>query len=116
MVLGREAQVELFLDVVRELARQKRVRLVRRDETMAFLNSHNILLDDVVDVLLGLQTSDRFDGPEPDRDERYRDRWTVAEFAPLTDYGRLYLKLSIVNTHTLGKVLSLKLYREKECP
>ncbi len=61
MVLGREAQVELFLDVVRELARQKRVRLVRRDETMAFLNSHNILLDDVVDVLLGLQTPDCFD-------------------------------------------------------
>lgn len=61
MVLGREAQVELFLDVVRELARQKRVRLVRRDETMAFLNSHNILLDDVVDVLLGPQTPDCFD-------------------------------------------------------
>lgn len=61
MVLGREAQVELFLDVVRELARQKRVRLVRGDETMAFLNSHNILLDDVVDVLLGLQTPDCFD-------------------------------------------------------
>ena len=33
-------------------------------------------------VILSLEPKDMFDGPEPDRDPRYSEKWTVAEFSP----------------------------------
>lgn len=55
-----------------------------------------------------------FDGPEPDRDLRYSEKWTVAEFSPAYCGETLYLKLSIRVDVERCKCLSVKLYVDRK--
>ena len=67
-------------------------------------------LDILSDVILSLRPEDCFDGPEADRDPRFADKWTVAEFSPTYCMEPLYLKLSICADVERVKCLSVKAY------
>ena len=70
-------------------------------------------MDMLTDVILSLKPEDCFDGPEPDRDPRYADKWTVAEFSPAYRGEPLYLKMSIRVDVERAKCLSVKAYVER---
>lgn len=114
MVLGRDVQVRLFLARVRDIMESGKVQIVPRRQNLEFMAERGISHEEVFDLILGLSVADCFDGPEPDRDPRFSDQWTVAEFGPQTCYGQLYLKLSICSIGPFGKVLSVKTYSERE--
>lgn len=67
----------------------------------------------LTDVILSLKPEDCFDGPEADRDPRYADKWTVAEFAPSFSGESLYMKMSIRVDVERAKCLSVKAYVER---
>lgn len=66
----------------------------------------------LTNVILSLEPKDCFDGPEPDRDPN-RKKWTVAEFEPMYDSEKLYLKLSICVDIERAKCLSVKAYVDR---
>lgn len=63
--------------------------------------------------MLSLKPEDCFDGPEADRDSRFADKWTVAEFSPTYRMEPLYLKLSIRIDVERVKCLSVKAYTRR---
>ena len=67
----------------------------------------------LTDLILSLNPEDCFDGPEPDRDPRFADKWTVAEFAPYYQGETLYLKMSIRVDAERAKCLSVKAFVER---
>ena len=80
---------------------------------MAFLAARGMTIDDLKAIILALTTPDCIDGPEPDRDPKYAENWTVAEFGPIFEEERLYLKLSIHTSAQYCKCLSVKLWTER---
>ena len=70
-------------------------------------------MDMLRDVILSLGPEDCFDGPEADRDARFADKWTVAEFSPTFRNEKLYLKVSIRVDIERAKCLSVKAYIER---
>lgn len=107
------ASVELFLQQMKEIVREKNFILVDRKESMQYLADFQMSIPRLREVILALEAKDCFDGPEPDRDPRFARKWTVAEFDPLNFGQRLYLKLSISITDKQCKCLSVKLYKER---
>lgn len=72
----------------------------------------NMSASQLENLLLSLEPSDCFDGPEADRDPNYQE-WTVAEFCPHYYGEQLYVKLSIRVSKRRCKCLSIKLYSRR---
>ena len=108
-----EAQIGLFLAMVKHAVEENGVILVPRDESMRFLAERGMTVRELEGIILSLEWRDCFDGPEPDRDSRYHD-WTVAEFCPTYDEEKIYLKLSVKVQDDRCKCLSVKVYTERE--
>lgn len=107
------AQIALFLHQMKSIVEQNGFIFIEREASMQFLADRNMTVAQLESIMLSLSSADCFDGPEPDRDERYRDSWTVAEFAPNYEGEKLYLKLSIRIDAQRCKCLSVKLYSER---
>lgn len=107
-------QIALFLHLMKQIVVEKGFILVDRPQSKQFLADFELTFADLQDVILSLEPSDCFDGPEPDRDPRFAESWTVAEFSPTAFDVKLYLKLSICINKDQCKCLSVKLFREKE--
>ena len=111
--MKQKASIVLYLNAMKKYVRDNGVILVPRDQNIEFMAERGMTMEDLKGIIFCLETCDCFDGPEPDRDERYAD-WTVAEFSPTFQGERLYLKTSIKVSAERCKCLSVKLYAEKE--
>lgn len=107
------AQIALFLSQTKAFVEENGILLVERSASLQFLADRGMTLRDLEIAILSLSVSDCFDGPEPDRDPRFCQHWTVAEFSPLVGEEKLYLKISIRIDARRCKCLSVKLYSEK---
>lgn len=109
-----DSQIGLFLFRIKDILHNGTVQIIPREQNLNFMAERGISQDEVFDIITALTVDDCFDGPEPDRDPRWSSNWTVAEFGPVAEYGKLYLKLSICCDALWGKVISVKLYAERE--
>ncbi len=107
------ASIELFLRYLKQFVEEGSFILVNREASLAFMESRGMSMEMLTNVVLSLRPSDCFDGPEQDRDPRFADNWTVAEFSPVYCGERLYLKLSIRMDVRRSKCLSVKAYVER---
>ena len=107
-------QISLFLSNLKRFVEKKGFVLVPRKASNEFMAARNMTLEQLKSIILSLEVEDCFDGPEPDRDPKYTDKWTVAEFSPSYCNEKLYLKLSIRMDAEQAKCLSVKLYTERE--
>lgn len=108
-------QIRLFLHNLKCFVEKNGFTYVPREASDRFLAERNMTYDELTRIIMALEVSDCFDGPEPDRDPRYADKWTVAEFSPAYQDEKLYLKLSIRMDAERAKCLSVKLYTEGSC-
>ena len=92
-------QRALFLRQVKLFVEKHGFILVPREQNSSFMAE--------------LEPKDMFDGPEPDRDPRRAEKWTVAEFSPEYEKETLYLKLSVRTDVERCKCLSVKLYVDR---
>ena len=106
-------QIGLFLRNMKEIVEKHGFIFVERKESLEFLAERGMTQRELVDIILSLEPSDCFDGPEPDRDPRLSEKWTVAEFSPNSNGETLYLKMSIRTDAERCKCLSVKLYRDR---
>ena len=106
-------QRALFLRQVKLFVEKHDFILVPREQNSAFMAERGMTMDDLRQVVLALEPKDMFDGQEPDRDPRYSEKWTVAEFSPAYCGEALYLKLSIRVDVERCKCLSVKLYVDR---
>lgn len=107
-------QIALFLKLVKEFVEENGFILVERDESLRFLADYGMSIDELKHIILTLKPENVFDGPEVDRDDRYK-QWTVAECAPFYNGKHLYLKLSIRTDVCRCKCLSIKLFKDRRC-
>lgn len=107
------AFIELYLHKLKEFVEKNSFILVEREATKQFMASRGMSMNSLTDVILSLSPEDCFDGPEADRDPRYAEKWTVAEFSPDYRGETLYLKMSIRMDAERVKCLSVKAYVEK---
>lgn len=105
--------ISLFLAQAKEFAEERPIIFVERDENIAFLSERGMTVENLEEIILGLSFKDCFDGPEPDRDPKYSEHWTVAEFSPTHNGEKLYLKLSVRVDKRRCKCLSVKLWIER---
>ena len=87
--------IELFLKLLKQYVEKNGLIIVPRDSTNQFMMDRGMAPDGLREIILSLEPSDCFDGPEPDRDPRFSENWTVAEFSPQYSGELLYLKVSI---------------------
>ncbi|MBR1829358.1 MAG: hypothetical protein IJ781_07605 [Atopobiaceae bacterium] len=106
------AQIVLFLQQMKSIVAEQGFILVERDASMQFLADAGMTIEQLKTVILTLEPEQCFDGPEPDRDPRYKE-WTVAEFSPIYGGELLYLKMSIRSEKRRCKCLSVKLYKDR---
>lgn len=107
------ASIELFLELAKLYVRRHGILLIPRPATISFLETQGLSITDVEETVCRLTTSDCFDGPEPDRDSKHSQEWTVAEFNPIMKRRRVYLKISINVAAKRCKCLSIKPYRDR---
>ena len=107
------ASIELFLSQLKQFVEKNSFILVNRESTMQFMASRGMSMGTLTEVILSLKPENCFDGPEPDRDPRYANKWTVAEFSPNYQGEKLYLKMSIRVDAERAKCLSVKAYVER---
>ncbi|MBQ3338088.1 MAG: hypothetical protein IJG82_00580 [Atopobiaceae bacterium] len=110
------ASIELFLHHLKLFVEKNSFILVDREASKQFLASRGMCVSMLTVVILTLSPDDCFDGPEPDRDPRFAEKWTVAEFSPTYLGERLYLKMSIRIDAKRAKCLSVKAYVEERGP
>ena len=103
----------LFLSYMKAFVEENGFILIEREQNLKFMAEHNVTIADLKQIILSLEPSDMFDGPEPDRDPRYSENWVVAEFSPKHNGETLYLKLSIRIDAERCKCLSVKLYTDR---
>ena len=106
-------QRALFLRQVKLFVEKHGFILVPREQNISFMAEHGMTVADLRRVMHSLETKDMFDGPEPDRDPRRAEKWTVAEFSPEYEKETLYLKLSVRTDVERCKCLSVKLYVDR---
>ena len=106
-------QRALFLHQVKLSVEKHGFILVPREQSMSFMAERGMTMDDLRRIILSLEPEDMFDGPKPDRDPRYSEKWTVAEFSPEHEGETLYLKLSVRTDVERCKCLSVKLYVDR---
>lgn len=107
-----KGMVGLFLGQMKSILEQRDIIFVEREASMRFMAERGMSRDDLQERLFALCSKDCFDGPEPDRDARYED-FTVAEFSPIWDSEKVYLKISICSERVLCKCLSVKPFAER---
>lgn len=107
-------QIALFLSQAKSALETRGLIFVEREASLVFLAERGMTVDDLREVIFALTVKDCIDGPEPDRDPRYAEHWTVAEFGPVYEGERLYLKISVRVDVGQCKCLSVKLWVEKE--
>ena len=107
-------QRALFLYQAKMFVEKNGLVFVAREQSSAFMAERGMTMDDLRRVILALEPKDMFDGPEPDRDPSYSEKWTVAEFLPEYCGETLYLKLSIRLDAERCKCLSVKLYMDRQ--
>lgn len=105
--------IRLYLLNLKQFVEKNSFILVDREATKEFMASRGMSMGMLQDVILSLTPGDCFDGSEPDKDPRYTDKWTVAEFAPTYCGETLYLKLSMRMDTERVKCLSVKAYVER---
>ena len=108
-----KAFIELYLRQLKEFVEKNSFILVDREATRQFMADRGMSMGMLTDVILSLKPEDCFDGPEADRDPKYANTWTVAEFAPEYRDEKLYLKMSIRVDVERAKCLSVKAYVER---
>ena len=106
-------QRALFLRQVKLFVEKHGFILVPREQNISFMAEHGMTVADLRRVILSLEPKDMLDGPEPDRDPRRAEKWTVAEFSPEYEKETLYLKLSVRTDVERCKCLSVKLYVDR---
>ena len=104
----------LFLHQTKMFVEKHGFTLVSREQNLSSMAERGMTMDDLRQVVLALEPKDMFDGPEPDRDPSYSEKWTVAEFSPEYCGETLYLKLSIRVDAERCKCLSVKLYMDRQ--
>lgn len=107
-------QIALFLRHLKHAVEKNGFIIVNREATNQFIADRNMTYDELKDIILSLEVKDCFDGPEEDRDPKYKNKWTVAEFSPIYCGEKLYPKMSIRVDAERSKCLSVKLFTEKE--
>lgn len=107
-------QINLFLHNLKCFVEKNGLTIVPRQATREYMAERNITPETLTQIVLQLEAKDCFDGPEPDRDPKRADNWTVAEFSPSYCNEKLYLKLSMRMEAERAKCLSVKLYTERE--
>ena len=105
--------IELFLRLLKQYVEKNSFILVDRKASLQFMASRGMSTDMLTDVILSLSPKDCIDGPEADRDPRFADKWTVAEFSPTYRGELLYLKMSIRVDNERVKCLSVKAFVER---
>ena len=70
----------LFLYQAKMFVEKHGFTLVSREQNLSFMAERDMTMDDLRQVVLALEPRDMFDGPEPDRDPRYSEKWTVQSF------------------------------------
>ncbi len=108
------AFIELFLRELKRFVEKNSFILVNREASRQFMASRGMSVSMLTDVILSLRPEDCFDGPEADRDSRFADKWTVAEFSPTYRGEMLYLKMSIRMDAERAKCLSVKAYVKRK--
>lgn len=112
--MSTPSQISVFLNYLKQAVEKNGFVIVDRKATNQFMADRNMTYDELREIILSLEVKDCFDGPEPDRDPRFKDKWTVAEFAPIYHGEKLYLKMSVRIDLERSKCLSVKLFTEKE--
>lgn len=107
------AFIELFLRQLKHYVEKNSFILADREASKQYMASRGMSMETLTNVILSLTSEDCFDGPEADRDPRYADKWTVAEFSPSYQGELLYLKMSIRVDVERAKCLSVKAYVER---
>lgn len=107
-------QISLFLAQAKACIEEHGLIFIDREESLAFLTARGMSIYDLVQIIMRLTLHDCFDGPEADLDPKYSSNWTVAEFSPVHDGKKLYLKISIRMDKRRCKCLSVKLWTERE--
>lgn len=105
--------VPLFLQLLKRFVEKNSFILVERPASLQFMADRGMSAPVLTDIILSLTPEDCFDGPEPDRNPRYAEHWIVAEFSPIYNGERLYLKMSIRTDKERAKCLSVKAYVER---
>lgn len=105
-------QIELFLFQMRSIIQAHGLILVGRSENLEFINNRGYFISDLCDLALSLTADVCFDGPEKDRDSTYSN-FIVAEFSPIWNVEKVYLKLSISSEVCICKCLSIKEFVER---
>lgn len=107
-------QISLFLHNLKRFVEKNGFTYVPRKASDEFMAERNMTYEELKSIIMKLEVADCFDGPEPDRDPKYAGKWTVAEFGPVRNGEKLYLKLSIRMDAERAKCLSVKLYAERK--
>lgn len=113
ILLKPPASVELFLALSKRYVREKGLIIVPRIQNEACMRLYGISPASLEQMVLDLKTGDCFDGPEPDRDERFSDSRTVAEFRVTGERIDYCLKLSVSSRHKRCKCLSFKPFSDR---
>lgn len=107
------ASIKLFLRQLKQYVEKHSFILADREASKRFMASRGMSMAMLTDVILSLRPEDCFDGPEADRDPRYADKWTVAEFSPTYCGELLYLKMSIRIDVERAKCLPVKAFVDR---
>lgn len=108
-----KASIGLFLRQLKQFVEKNSFILVEREASKQFMATRGMSIEMLRDLILSLEPADCFDGPEPDRDPRYAEKWTVAEFSPTYLGEQIYLKMSIRIDIERANCLSVKAYVER---
>lgn len=111
--MTRTQLAPLFLAQVKRFVAEGSLVLVPRRASLEFMADRGMTMATLEEIILSLEVDDCFDGPERDRDPRFANNWTVAEFSPSFEGEKLYLKLSIRVDMTQAKCLSVKAFVER---
>lgn len=107
------AQISLFLSSAKAYVEERGLLFVEREQSPSFLSDRGMIVEDLQRMILELTVHDCIDGPEPDRDPKYANSWTVAEFGPVHNGEKIYLKISVRMDKRRCKCLFVKLWSEK---
>lgn len=108
-----KASIELFLRQLKQFVEKNSFILVEREASKQFMARRGMSIEMLRGLILSLEPADCFDGPKPDRDPRYAEKWTIAEFSPTYLGEQIYLKMSIRIDIERAKCLSVKAYVER---
>lgn len=80
--------------------------IANRDKNRAFMIKYGLLIKDIKDIILNLEVSDYYKGPEEDEDGFEGEIWI---FTPIFETTKLYIKIRLAN-NTLVICISIHEY------